>query len=55
MIFIDEGQDAVRRRVQAVKAIAQSEVSAIGVVKPKYLAAKIYEIAFCARKMTIVT
>jgi hypothetical protein len=29
VIFIDEGQDAVRRRVQAVKAIAQSEVSAI--------------------------
>jgi hypothetical protein len=29
LIFIDEGQDAVRNRVQAVKAIAQSEVSAI--------------------------
>ena len=29
MIFIDEGQDAVRGRVQAVKAIAQSEVSAM--------------------------
>jgi hypothetical protein len=29
LIFIDEGQDAVRSRVQAVKAIVQSEVSAI--------------------------
>jgi hypothetical protein len=29
VIFIDEGQDAVRSRVQAVKAIAQSKVSAI--------------------------
>jgi hypothetical protein len=29
VIFIDEGQDVVRSRVQAVKAIAQSEVSAI--------------------------
>jgi hypothetical protein len=29
VIFIDEVQDAVRSRVQAVKAIAQSEVSAI--------------------------
>jgi hypothetical protein len=26
VIFINEGQDAVRSRVQAVKAIAQSEV-----------------------------
>ena len=29
VIFIDEGQDTVRDRVQAVKAIAQSKVSAI--------------------------
>jgi predicted phosphoribosyltransferase len=29
VIFIDEGQEAVRSRVQAVKAIAQREVSAI--------------------------
>jgi hypothetical protein len=31
VIFIEEGKDAVRSRVQAVKAIAQSEVSAIAV------------------------
>jgi hypothetical protein len=30
VIFIGEGQDTVRSRVQAVKAIVQSKVSALG-------------------------
>ena len=37
MIFIDEGQDAVRDRVKAVKAIAQSKVSVIGNYKVRII------------------